>query len=157
MAGRCDIHSIGPLMAGSDTKRGHNLMKTVLGITLVLALAVSGLAQTQPDALAEPAHPIESVWTKSQPVANLVGGTVSIDMVAKTFSFTWKNRGLVQYSISDVKEDSETGMPRYTLTLRGTAGIMTVTVLAFSPTTIYIGQTPLGGIAIWGAYTRKPS
>jgi hypothetical protein len=127
-------------------------MKTGLGIILVLLLAVAGVAQSETGVA--PLHAIQGTWKKSQPAAELLGGTVSIDMAAKTFSFSWKNRGQLSYAISDVKEDNETGMPRYTLTLRGAAGTMTLTVLAFSESTVYIGQTPHAGIAIWGAYSR---
>ncbi len=128
-------------------------MKTGLGVILVALLAVAAVAQTTVDTA--PAHAIQGTWKKTKAVDGLLGGSMSIDMAAKTFSFAWKNRGQLTYSISDVKEDSETDMPRYTLTLKGNTGTMTVTVLAFSSSTIYIGQTPHAGIAIWGAYTRS--
>jgi len=105
---------------------------------------------------AEPArHPVEGVWKSMRAIPALVNGTVRFDIVNKSASFTWQGRGQLVYSIEAVDVDTNFGMTRYTLSLFGPTGAMDIAVLVASDTTIYIGQTPRSGIAIWGAYTRQ--
>lgn len=106
------------------------------------------------NAVAVPGARLQGDWKKVQAQPLLAMGRVAFDMTAKKLSFSWQGRGEVVWSIVAFAEDSEADMPRYTLTLTGPTGRMTVTVLCFSENTIYIGQAPSGGISIWGAYNR---
>lgn len=128
-------------------------MKTGFAIILVLLLVTSARAESETDPV--PQHAIEGSWERAQPQGDLPGRLVSIDIMAKTISFSWKGQERLEYLISDITEDAEIGMPRYTLVLRGKAGKISLTILAFSESTLYLGQlVPRDGIAIWGTYSR---
>ena len=97
---------------------------------------------------------LQGAWKKVQAQPLLAMGRISFDMTARTLSFGWQGKGDLSWEIVSVKADNDADMPRFTLGLSGAAGKMTITVLCFSENTIYVGQSPVGGISIWGAYNR---
>jgi len=127
-------------------------MKKLILVILVQGMLLLPLALT---AQSGGTHPVTGVWKCMTERPALVGGTIRFDIINKTASFNWQGRGQLSYAIESVDFDDRVGFRRYFLSLRGSAGTMAITVIVLDDSTIYIGQTVRGGIAIWGGYTRQ--
>ncbi|MDR2734372.1 MAG: hypothetical protein LBC99_06985 [Spirochaetota bacterium] len=127
----------------------RGISKWLVLISLITALAAFSMQA------AESRHPIDGVWKSMRAIPGLVDGTLRFSIANKTLSFAWQGRGQLQYAIESVDFDTKTGMTRYLVSLSGAVGAMNLNILISGDSVIYIGHTPRGGIAIWGAYTRQ--
>lgn len=96
---------------------------------------------------------IAGAWTKVQKNNAMGDNTLSIDLAARTVSFSYQGHGALSIAWTDLAVDTKADMPRVTLTLGGAWAGQKLVILAFSDTQIYVGS--LGKLQIWGAYRKQ--
>lgn len=91
-------------------------------------------------------------WKKTRQWRKLKDGLLTFDAAAQQITCRYGRFGKVTLKVTGVKVDKDTGVTRYTLDVAGRPGKGKLTVLHFSSKTIYLGQSGLGKLLLWGTY-----
>lgn len=97
------------------------------------------------------AEGVDGVWKKMKRNARMGDNLFRINLAGKTVSFSYRGYGSMKMKVLSIKMDKKTSLPRYTVRLKGKAGVFSITIVRLTATKIYIGGGKRGW-KIWGAY-----
>jgi len=94
---------------------------------------------------------VDGVWKKMKRSTRMGDNLFHIDLAKKSVVFSYRAYGKMKLRVLSVKMDKKTSLPRYTVKVKGKAGVFSITVIRLSANKIYIGGGKRGW-KIWGAY-----